>query len=376
MRRVRVIFAFSLSILATLPPAAASADKVRDGQWHLKALAASRAHTVSKGSGVVVAVVDTGIDPHRDLAGQVLTGTTIIPGDSGDGREDQDSHGTQMAGLIAGRGRASNAGVLGIAPEAKLLPIKIQNKEISAGAPAVGRGIKIAIDRGASIVNVSYAVSPDDEIDAAVAEAAARDVLIVAGIGNTNLDIVGGYPAAMPGVLAVGGSDRGGDHSEISIRDRAVLICAPADEIVSTGPKNQYRIGTGTSNSTAIVSGAAALIRSKFPSLTAREVIHRLTATADDNGPPGRDDECGYGVVNIVKALTADVPPLAPSTAPSPSISESATTSPTANASTETDPKSNNTPLIAGGLVGSVAVIGGLVAFLLVRRRRGDGTYP
>ena len=123
------------------------------------------------------------------------------------------------------------------------------------------------------------------------------------------------------------------------------------------------------SPATAIVSGAAALVRAKFPDLSAREVIHRLTATADDIGPPGRDDECGYGVLNIVKALTADVPPLTGNTggtsaAPAP-------TSDTPNASgPDTEPAGNNLPVIATGIGAAVILVGGLVTFLLIRRRK------
>ncbi len=96
----------------------------------------------------------------------------------------------------------------------------------------------------------------------------------------------------------------------------------------STTATGGYTTGTGTSGSTAIIAGAAALVRSKFPNLSAAEVVHRLTATADDKGPPGRDNEYGYGVVNLVKALTADVPPLQPTaTATTPIATAAATPS-------------------------------------------------
>ncbi len=88
-----------------------------------------------------------------------------------------------------------------------------------------------------------------------------------------------------------------------------ITIAAPSDNIPSTYKDGGYAIGSGTSSSTAIVAGAAALVRSRFPSLTAGEVVNRLTATAIDKGPPGRDDEYGYGLINLVGALTAKVPP-------------------------------------------------------------------
>jgi subtilisin family serine protease len=101
-----------------------------------------------------------------------------------------------------------------------------------------------------------------------------------------------------------------------------MVLAAPAVDIISTGAFGDYETGSGTSNSTAIVAGAVALVRAKYPSLSAPEVIRRLTATATDKGKPGRDDEYGYGVVNVVAALTADVPPL-PSGLPSPVVSGS-----------------------------------------------------
>jgi subtilisin family serine protease len=117
------------------------------------------------------------------------------------------------------------------------------------------------------------------------------------------------YPARYPGVVAVGGVDRHGDHSAISVEGNQLVLCAPSDLISSLRPQGDYGVGTGTSDATALVAGAAALVRAKFPQLSASEVVHRLTATADDRGPPGRDDTYGYGIVDVVKALTADVPP-------------------------------------------------------------------
>lgn len=114
----------------------------------------------------------------------------------------------------------------------------------------------------------------------------------------------------------------------MSVTGREIDVVAPAVDIYSTSYGGNYSKGTGTSSATAIVAGAAALIRSKYPDLPAQEVAHRLTATAIDKGPPGRDDEYGYGVIDLVAALTADVPPLgfesSNVTAPAPSRAEPA----------------------------------------------------
>ena len=142
---------------------------------------------------------------------------------------------------------------------------------------------------------------------------------------------------------------------------------APAVDIYSTSYDGKYSKGTGTSSATAIVAGAAALIRSKYPDLPAQEVAHRLTATAIDKGPPGRDDEYGYGVIDLVAALTADVPPLG---------FESATASAPTTAAAEPADGGGDDGATARGL----ATLGVLVAagggYLLVRRRRRADDPP
>jgi subtilisin family serine protease len=272
-----------------------------------------------------------------------------------------------MAGLIAGRGHGNGAGVLGIAPKAKILPIKVEQGKKYAGSPAIARGIETALDRGARIINVSLAAAPSDELDAAMGRASREGAVVVAGIGNTGANLRGGYPAVMREALAVGASGRNGERDGISVKDPAVALCAPGAQIPDLGLNHKYVLSRGTSNSTAIVSGAAALVWDKFPDLSAPEVMHRLTATADDNGPPGRDDQCGYGVLNIVKALTADVPPLPTSTPTSTPGTEPPTSAPAAQATPE--PRSSNVPAIAGGALGTL-LVGGLVTLLVTRRRR------
>jgi subtilisin family serine protease len=151
----------------------------------------------------------------------------------------------------------------------------------------------------------------------------------------------------------------------VSIPNKNIQICAPGIDIEAASPNNRYSIGDGTSSATAIVSGAAALVRAKFPNLSAPEVIHRLTATADDIGKPGRDDECGYGILNIVKALTAEVPPLSGSTSASPSAAPTPTTGDERGEAAE--PAGRKMPLVLGGIVAAIAI---LAALLMVRRRR------
>ncbi|MEU8655789.1 S8 family serine peptidase [Actinoplanes philippinensis] len=352
-----------------LPQTPAYADDIRDMQWHVEYLKYADAHKITQGSGVTVAVVDSGIFRHQDLISNLKRGTDTVAGGDGTGQVDQDGHGTQMAGVIAGHGHNTDAGVLGVAPASTLLPVKsIGPRDNGVGLES---GIKWAAEAGADVINVSTGGPRSRGIEEAISAATKADAVVIAASGNRSQTLRLDYPAAMPEVLAVGATDRNGKLADFSLTGKAVGICAPGVDIVTTNLDNSYGKGSGTSEATAIVSGAAALVRAKYPDLSAPEVIHRLTATADDNGPPGRDEQCGYGVLNIVKALTADVPPLnsagvsaGPSAAPpvTPSVGGASTdvASP--------EPAGANLPLIAG-IGAAVLAVGAVLAFLLRRRR-------
>jgi type VII secretion-associated serine protease mycosin len=297
------------------------ADSIRDGQWYLRFLDVAKAHQITQGAGVVVGLVDSGADgTHPDLAGNVAQGTEVFVGSKGgNGWTDEDGHGTAMAGLIAahGHGPGNTDGVLGIAPKATVLPVRVGTVDL---APGAGPGIEWATDHGARVISLSIGNGdPSVDLERAVTYAVQHDVVLIAAAGNSPKDKQVIYPAAYPGVLAVGGVDESGNHASLSVTGPVVALSAPAINITLTNPGGNYRVrATGTSEATAIVAGAAALVRAKFPNLSATEVIHRLTATAIDKGPKGRDDQYGYGIVNLVGALTADVPPLQPSASPTP----------------------------------------------------------
>lgn len=348
---------------------AAMADEYRDLQWHLKALNVTAANKISSGQGIVVAVVDSGVFPHPDLRGNLLPGASTVEGGAKNGQRDPLGHGTNIASLIAAHGRADHLGVVGIAPAARIMPVIDTNPDGTGNSSQSAEAIKWAIGHGADIVNFSGAVGPSFGMQNAIKLAHDKDVLVVAAVGNKDQDVVAAYPAAMSGVLSVGASDRDGRAASFAVSSKTVQICAPGVGIEGAYPRNGYVSGNGSSAATAIVSGAAALIRAKFPHLSAQEVIHRLTATATDNGPPGRDDKCGYGVLNIVKALTANVPPLETRSSSPPPPSAAANTS--AAAASQSKKGSSSAPGIVGGLV-VAAVVGGLAAFVLVRRRRSS----
>lgn len=289
----------------------AAADPIRDAQWHLGFLNVAEAHRHSEGAGVIVGVIDTGVDAaHPDLAGSVLPGRDFTTEATDDAWADFDGHGTAMAGLIAAHGRA-----LGIAPRATILPVRDTVYEL--GATSADKGITWAVEHGATVLCLAFGQDDINVLRRSVELALASDVVVVAGVGNEPQIPGYIYPAAYPGVIGAAGVDKSGDHADVSVVGPHAALSAPAVDITSTdtriGDGTGYRRGTGTSDATAIIAGAAALVRAKFPELSAAEVVHRLTATADDRGPPGRDDQYGYGIVNLVKALTAEVPPLQPS---------------------------------------------------------------
>jgi type VII secretion-associated serine protease mycosin len=335
------------------PTAPASARS--DQQWYLDFLHIPQAQAISQGEGVVVAVVDTGVDGrHPDLAANVLPGTDLVtPPASADGRVDNDGHGTGMAGLIAAHG-----GVLGIAPKARILPVRVSAGLLDFGSSApAAEGIDWAVDHGAKVINLSWTQSTaTSDVTRAVQRALASNVVVVAGAGNTSSSRQVGFPANLPGVLAVAGIDRNGNHAAVSVSGAEVVLAAPAVDILSTdlrvSGRTGYALSDGTSDATAIVSGVVALVRSRFPNISAAEVVHRLTATAIDRGPPGRDSDYGYGIVDPVKALTVDVPTLTPST-----------TAPIVTASPEGAPAGGGG---SGGSGARVAVLGLLVLAVLV----------
>ena len=353
--------------VAVLPADVAHADRIRDDQWHLRFLNVVEAHQISQGAGVIVAVIDTGVDPHPDLLSNLLPGTNVFAGETGDDCQDQDGHGTAMAGLIAAHGQGDKNGALGIAPKAKILPICYKGTNGSGDSGIFALGIEAAVRSGAGVISLSSGGGPSPRLSKAVEEALAADVVVVAAAGNKPIDFGLTFPAFLKGIVAVGATDIRGNHSAISVTGQQLVITAPGVGIYSTSKDGRYYKGTGTSNSTAIVAGAAALVRSKYPNLSATEVVHRLTATATDKGKPGRDEEYGYGVLNLVAALTADGPPLESSAAPTATVSVApSATSAKALPEPAGSDDAGRTLLIAVAALAGV----GLVSALLGRRSR------
>lgn len=308
-RPVVAVLTAGVMVLGAAPPAAAAPRRAE--QWYLDELRIDRAHKLATGRGVLVAVVDTGVDgSHPDIAGRLVAGGRT-DGRGGDARSDPDGHGTHMAGIIAATDAARD-GVVGIAPDARILPIGISaRKRGGVTNAASAAGIRLAADRGAKVINLSYGsmgAATDEEVQA-VRYALQRDAVVVAAAGNTDRgDSEVNNPANIPGVIAVTGTTKGGGFWSGSVQGPEAVVAAPGDSIYNIGPEHGYGWGDGTSDATAIVSGIAALIRSRYPDLDAANVINRIIRTARDAGAPGRDPQYGFGRIDPVAALTAKVP--------------------------------------------------------------------
>ncbi|GLY95978.1 S8 family serine peptidase [Actinoplanes sp. NBRC 103695] len=375
-RSNRLLAAAAIALAVTAVPAApASADSVRDKQWHLKALDIAEAHRISTGAGVTVGLIDSGVDAkHRDLRSALLPGIDTNPLGSADGLEDRDGHGTEMAGIIAGRGHGGDNGVLGIAPSAKVLSIGAPTEGLSDGTGIV-KAIDYAVEHGVKVINMSFVRPSSASLQEAIRRARAADIVLVGGSGNKGEAAKGAYPALYPEVLSVGAIGRDGNVADFSVANEGVDIVAPGVDIVSTGiTKSGYSLSRGTSQATAVVSGAAALIRAKYPDLSAADVIHRLTATATDAGPEGRDDSYGFGRLNLVKALTDDVGPAPADSAAAPtgSADEPVQAAPPGDSDpSDTVRLREVVPIVLGVLAALlVLAIGAVIIVVMIRRQR------
>ncbi|UUU20792.1 type VII secretion-associated serine protease mycosin [Streptomyces sp. DSM 40750] len=308
--------------LALLPSTAAHADGIRDQQWALDAMRTQEAWRTTKGAGITVAVLDTGVDDeHPDLAGNVLPTKDMVGFGASRGDRSWARHGTAMAGIIAGHGHGVNDadGVLGVAPEAKILPVRViledgdsaRSKARSTRGNALAEGIRWAADQGVDVINLSLgddskSAHPEPSEDAAVQYALRKGSIVVASAGNGGEkgDHIS-YPAAYPGVIAVTAVDEDGSRAPFSTRRWYATISAPGMDVVIADPDRKYYEGWGTSAAAAFVSGAAALIRAAHPGLTPAQVKRLLEDTARDTPVGGRDDSRGFGFVDPAAAIEA-----------------------------------------------------------------------
>ncbi|GAB1640889.1 type VII secretion-associated serine protease mycosin [Krasilnikovia sp. MM14-A1259] len=312
MRAVRpaALCAAVLGVIAALvvPAGPAMADDVRDLQWWVKTLDLDAVHQITQGEGITVALVDTGVDAnHPDLKGNVLPGVDFFD-DKTKGQVDRQGHGTAMASLIAGHGHGpgNRDGVIGIAPKAKILPVAIVPRKGLLTPDLVGSGIDWAIDHGANVINVSINSGHSKIISNAVERAYDKGIIVVASTGNKSdsSSFIIGAPADEPGAMAVSGIKKNGSSSKENIEAQQTAITAPGEDIIAAQPNGRYATSTGSSDATAIVSGAVALVRAKYPKLSSYDMFKRVLETTKDAGKPGHDEVFGWGTLDLKNALT------------------------------------------------------------------------
>ncbi|MHA6669099.1 S8 family peptidase [Homoserinimonas sp. A447] len=306
------------SVLVIASPAAA--DSIRDRQYWLDQYGISQAWNTTRGAGVTVAVIDTGIDgSHPDLTGQVIAGTDVSGVGAANGQApvgESSNHGTMVASLLAGHGHGNGAGVIGVAPEAKLLAISMG---FGAGNVSsddqIATAVRWAVDNGADVINMSLTRNTlewPESWDDAFLYAMQHDVVIVAAAGNRGSGTTQvGAPATMPGVLTVAGVDRNGSASfDASSQGITISVAAPSEELVGAVPGGEYVLWNGTSGATPLVAGLVALVRSAHPELDAGNVINRITATATQVGGEKVSPIYGHGRINAAAAVLANVAPV------------------------------------------------------------------
>ncbi|MEU4507887.1 S8 family serine peptidase [Nonomuraea wenchangensis] len=312
------------ALLLGAPPA--YSDDVRSGQRQvIETLELQQAWRVTKGAGATVAVLDSGVDPgHRDLTDSVRTGKDFTAGANPPGVPPRRLHGTYMASLIAGHGHgpAGKRGIIGVAPEADVLSVRVILEDEEPGfrefntaerfEDVVARGIRYAVDEGVDVINLSISKELATAKErAAVRYAISKGVVLVAAAGNEGDRKLGrayapySYPAAFPGVVAVGATDRRLRRAGFSNWNPSVQVAAPGVDIMGAGPGDEYWVGRGTSQATALVSGVVALIKARHPRMSPPLVAQALTAGALDRPPGGYDTSTGFGVVSAARALSA-----------------------------------------------------------------------
>ncbi len=340
-------------LLVAAPGTALEAEDPRRSQlWWFDVLGIETAWDTSQGDGVVIAVIDTGAQlDHPDLVGQFAlaadgsTGRDYVDDDTEP--SDPNGHGTLVAGL-AGAAANNGEGVAGVAPGARILPVRVLDDEGRGRASTVDAGIRWAVDNGADVVNLSLEVEetpggPDAVLtapNAAIEYAWERGVVVVAATGNSGAGAAG-YPEGSP-VLLVGATDRDDELATFSDADRLDAVMAPGIDMVSTwcrpvdggcDPESPYGIGDGTSFAAPIASGVVALLLGS--GLDHEQAVRVLRETAVDLGEEGPDGRFGVGRIDAAAAVTAGASLLAaevddqPAPSPAPTSAPSPTSPPT-----------------------------------------------
>lgn len=310
---MRLLLATLACLLAFAGVAAAAVnDPLRPQQWGMDMIEADAAHGVTTGAGVTVAVIDTGVlASHEDLAGRLLPGRDFVDGDANPA--DGDGHGTHVTGIVAAN-RNNGRGVIGVAPSANVLPVRVLNDDGEGTTDGVAEGIDYAVAQKVDVINLSLGGLPivggDDVFDAAIDRALDAGIVVVAAAGNESFPVCN-QPSGAGRLLCVAAVDKRGQRSAyssfggargISAPGGAALLPVRGEDILSTVLGNKYGEMAGTSQAAPHVAGAAALLVAR--GVRGQAAVNRLLATAKDAGLPGPDDEYGAGVLNARAAVT------------------------------------------------------------------------
>lgn len=339
----------SVPALAGVDRPAKAADQVRQQEWWLSALHVTQAWQTTKGAGVTIALLDTGVDPsHPDLAGSVISGPDLTNSGEKLGGKFFGTHGTAVASLIVGHGHGPDGvdGVVGVAPQAKLLSVRValdagdpllSESSVTSGLPgAIAAGIRYAVSNGAQVIDLP--LDPGQSISAltatpaptapsfttptaaeaaaaaaaggssaeqsAVAYALSKGVILVApGGDNHAANDAANFPAAYPGVISVGAFNSSFIKAPFSSHQPYVTLTAAGSGMIAAVPPASYATVSSTSAASAVVTGIAALIKSQYPELTPAQVSQVLQRSTVFRPAGGSQDGSGAGTADAAKAL-------------------------------------------------------------------------
>lgn len=283
--------------------------------WGLSAYHIPDHWKATRGKGIKVAVLDTGIDEsHPDLADAIDDARDFTR--SRFGPVDQNGHGTHTSGTLAAR--QNNMGVIGVAPDCRLLVGKVLGDDGAGSAAIVAAGIDWACDSGADVISMSLG-SPqgDDALLAAVSRAASKGKFLIAAAGNDGRADSVNFPARWRDTVAVAAVDRAGQLARFSSRGPEVDVAAPGEDIVSTWLRGGYAKLSGTSMATPFVAGVVVLALSLQRQAQNSTALFRtisdlrelLSRTSTDAGPAGRDDGFGWGLIDPDSLLSVATSP-------------------------------------------------------------------
>ncbi len=289
-------------------------DPYQAQQWHHAKIRSADAWDRSRGQGVTVAIVDTGVAcNHPDLSAKCVAGYDFVNGDS-DPRDDH-GHGTHVAG-IAGAATNNSIGVAAVGFDAKIMPMKALGASGNGGHAAIAGAITWAADHGAQVINMSLGGPfTSTTLRNAVAYAINKGATMVAAAGNENTSNPS-YPAAYANVIGVSATTQSDGKASFSNYGDYVDVAAPGTGILSTVMSGSYQAWSGTSMASPVVAGLVALLEAQDPSRSPAQMEQILESTADDLGPTGWDPQFGYGRVNALRALSQGGTPVPTATLP------------------------------------------------------------